>query len=136
MGYQPVRYRKVFLDDEDVDDPNERGRGREDKDSDEASSNRRHKGDAPGAQRSDEGDRGDDPHGSDDGYHYSDDHENYSDDSESNTHQPEATGWCQQTFKNWWRELSIAGVWFVAASLTLAGVLDPGGGLRVRVTHI
>ncbi|XP_034445260.1 protein FAM161A [Hippoglossus hippoglossus] len=90
MGYQPVRYRKVFLDDEDVEEPSERGRGREDKDSDEASSNR-HNGDDPGGHRSDEGDRGDDQHGSDDSYHYSDDHENYSDDSESNTRQPEAT---------------------------------------------
>ncbi|CAB1413590.1 unnamed protein product [Pleuronectes platessa] len=74
LGFQPVRYRKVFLDDEDVDDPTERGgRGTEDKDM----------GTTPGGQR------GDDQHGSDDGYHYSDDHEDYSDDSEGP--RPEAT---------------------------------------------
>ncbi|XP_060923432.1 protein FAM161A [Limanda limanda] len=82
MGFQPVRYRKVFLDDEDVDDPTERRRGTEDED--QASSNR-HAGDDPG------GHHGDDQHGSDDGYHYSDDHENYSDDSEGHTQRPEAT---------------------------------------------
>lgn len=54
-GHQPVHYRKVFLDDEGEDDPDERGRGgRED----------------------DDGDRGEDS------CHYSDDHEDYSDDSE------------------------------------------------------
>ncbi|AWP05045.1 putative protein FAM161A [Scophthalmus maximus] len=54
-GHQPVHYRKVFLDDEGEDDPDERGRGgREDHD----------------------GDRGEDS------CHYSDDHEDYSDDSE------------------------------------------------------
>ncbi|XP_023268184.1 protein FAM161A [Seriola lalandi dorsalis] len=86
MGYLPVHYRKVFLDDdddEDVDDPDERERGREDEESDEASFNQRY-GEDPGGQRSDEDDRGDDRdhHYSDESYHYSDDHEEYSEDSE------------------------------------------------------
>nr|XP_046231587.1 protein FAM161A [Scatophagus argus] len=76
-AYEPVRYRKVFLDDEDVEfDPNERDGG-----SDEASSNR-HDRDEDGSHRSDEDRHGDDGQGSDQSYRYSDDHEEYSDDSE------------------------------------------------------
>ncbi|XP_054461245.1 protein FAM161A [Anoplopoma fimbria] len=65
MGYKPVHYRKVFLDDGDVD-PKDGG-------SDKASHGRRSDQD----HRGDHGDRS-----SDESYHYSDDHENYSDDSE------------------------------------------------------
>ncbi|XP_044045438.1 protein FAM161A [Siniperca chuatsi] len=82
MGYEPVHYRKVFLDDEDVDaDPNEREGGREEEESDETSLNRRDGEDA-GSHRSDQDYHGDDHHYSDESFHYSDDHENYSDDSE------------------------------------------------------
>ncbi|XP_040892304.1 protein FAM161A [Toxotes jaculatrix] len=81
MGYQPVRYRKVFLDDEDVDDPDEREHWKEDEEIEEASSNLCDDED-PSSRRSDEDDRSDDHHHSDESYHYSDDHENYSDDSE------------------------------------------------------
>ena len=76
MGYKPVHYRKVFLDDEA-----ERDRG-----SSETSLSRRDGEDDRG-HRSD----GDD-HGSEDSYHYSDDHEDYSEDSEhdADTTQPQA----------------------------------------------
>ncbi|XP_029134247.1 protein FAM161A [Labrus bergylta] len=75
-GHEPVLYRKVFLDDEDLEvDPKEGGG------SDEASSNH-HDGEDASRQLSDQDDQGDDRHYSDDSYHYSDDHENYSDDSE------------------------------------------------------
>ncbi|XP_037620670.1 protein FAM161A [Sebastes umbrosus] len=88
MGYKPVHYRKVFLDDEDVEaDPNEKHRG-----SDEVSLTRRDKEDASG-HHSDQDYRGaDDDHSSDESDHYSDDHENYSDDSEhdADTTQQEA----------------------------------------------
>ena len=74
-GYEAVHYRKVFLDDEDMEvDPQER-----DGASDEASSNHRD-GDDASSHHSDRD--GDDKHYSDESYHYSDDHENYSDDSE------------------------------------------------------
>lgn len=71
MGYEPVHYRKVFLDDEDV----EVGPDEKDRRSAEASSDQ-HDGDD-----ADAGD-GDDRHCSDERYHYSDDHESFSDDSE------------------------------------------------------
>ncbi|XP_071359737.1 protein FAM161A [Trachinotus anak] len=93
MGYLPVHYRKVFLDDDDdVDHPDQRDQGREDKESDEASLNQRD-GEDDSAHRSDEDERGDDDHHySDESYHYSDDHENYSEDSEhdADTRQQEA----------------------------------------------
>lgn len=60
MGYKPVHFRKVFLDDDGVEE-----------DPEDASS--RH---------SDEEDCDDNHHDSDDGFHYSDDHENYSGESE------------------------------------------------------
>lgn len=70
MEYESVNYRKVFLDDEDVEvDPIEKDGG-----SAEASLNQ-HDGD-------DGGGGGDDRQGSDESYRYSDDHESYSDDSE------------------------------------------------------
>uniref|UniRef100_UPI0037E77F5E protein FAM161A n=1 Tax=Semicossyphus pulcher TaxID=241346 RepID=UPI0037E77F5E len=68
IGHAPVLYRKVFLDDDDVEeDPKAREGG-----SDEPSTNH----------HSDQDDEGEDQQYSDDSYHYSDDHENYSDDSE------------------------------------------------------
>ncbi|KAG7220268.1 hypothetical protein INR49_018324 [Caranx melampygus] len=101
MGYLPVHYRKVFLDDddneEDADDPDARERGREDEESDDEASlkhrdseddrGRRSDGEDDRGRRSDgEDDHGDDGDGerrySDESYHYSDDHENYSEDSE------------------------------------------------------
>ncbi|XP_070771477.1 protein FAM161A [Enoplosus armatus] len=96
MGYEPVHYRKVFLGDEDVDaDPDEREGGREEEESDEASSNHRDGGDA-GDHHSDQDYHGDDQRYSDD---YSDDHENYSDDSEhdADARQQEAGEGRQQT---------------------------------------
>lgn len=64
LGCEPVHYRKVFLDDDELSDEG----GRED----EASLNPREHEDYHGDERYD----------SDESYHYSDDHENYSDDSE------------------------------------------------------
>ncbi|GLD68171.1 protein FAM161A [Lates japonicus] len=94
VGYEPVRYRKVFLDDDDVDSPDGRGRGREGEESDEASLNRRDGEDHSSHRSDDDRDRGgdDDRRYSDESYHYSDDHENYSDDSEhdADTRQQEA----------------------------------------------
>ncbi|XP_076584809.1 protein FAM161A [Chaetodon auriga] len=87
MGYEPVHYRQVFLDDEDMEvDPDEKDGG-----SDDASLNH-HDGDDASSHRSDQDYHGDDKHSSDESYHYSDDHENYSDDSEheADTRQQEA----------------------------------------------
>ncbi|XP_059185063.1 protein FAM161A [Centropristis striata] len=89
MGYKPVHYRKVFLDDDDTEtDPDKRDSSR-----DEASLNHRDGGDSS-SHRSDQDYHGenDDEHESDESYHYSDDHENYSDDSEhdADTMQQEA----------------------------------------------
>lgn len=87
MGYEPVHYRQVFLDDEDVEvDPDE-----EDGGSDKASLNHRD-GDDASIHCPDQDYHGDDQHCSDESYHYSDDHENYSDDSEhdADTRQQEA----------------------------------------------
>ncbi|XP_008283199.1 protein FAM161A [Stegastes partitus] len=82
MGYEPVHYRKVFLDDEDGDDEDERDEGRDgEEESDKASSSHRDAEDASGRCTA-EDHRGDNRHYSDESYHYSDDHENYSDDSE------------------------------------------------------
>ncbi|XP_033479563.1 protein FAM161A [Epinephelus lanceolatus] len=88
MGYKPVHYRKVFLDDEDVDvDTRDGG-------SDATSLNHRD-GEEASSHHSDQdyrrNDDDDDAH-SDESYHYSDDHENYSDDSEhdADTTQQEA----------------------------------------------
>lgn len=70
MEYEPVSYRKVFLDDEDVEfDPND-----EDAGSAEASLNQQDGEDVSAD--------GDDRPCSDDSYRYSDDHESYSGDSE------------------------------------------------------
>ncbi|XP_038569205.1 protein FAM161A [Micropterus salmoides] len=82
MGYKPVQYRKVFLDDEDVDvDPDESEGGREEEASNKSSLNHCAREDADG-RLSDQDYHRDDRHSSDESYHYSDDHENYSDDSE------------------------------------------------------
>ncbi|XP_040002978.1 protein FAM161A [Xiphias gladius] len=91
MGYEPVRYRKVFLDDEDVDDPHERQRRKEDGESDEASLHHRD-GAGRSSRRSDEDDGSDDHRYSDESFHYSDDHDSYSEDSErdADTRQQEA----------------------------------------------
>lgn len=75
LGYIPVRYRKVFLDD-DADDPSETEGGRAEEESDELSSNHQ------SSHHTDEDCFRDDCHYSDESYHYSDDHENYSEDSE------------------------------------------------------
>ncbi|XP_029916249.1 protein FAM161A [Myripristis murdjan] len=63
LGYEPVRFRKVYLDDEDVEaeEPEEAGGEQDGEDAAHYS---------------------DDHHDSDNSYHYSDDHEDYSDDSE------------------------------------------------------
>ncbi|TKS68707.1 Protein FAM161A [Collichthys lucidus] len=87
MGCEPVHYRKVFLDDEDVEvDPEEKEGG-----SDQASSNHCD-GDDTNSHQSDRDDHGGDQHYSDESYNYSDDHENYSDNSEcdADTKQQEA----------------------------------------------
>lgn len=75
LGYEPVHYRKVFLDD-DVDDPAEKEGGRADEESDEVSSNYQD------SHHTEKDCLGDDCHYSDESYQYSDDHENYSEDSE------------------------------------------------------
>ncbi|XP_028461778.1 protein FAM161A [Perca flavescens] len=93
MGYKPVHYRRVFLDDEDAEaDPDETEGA-----SDKTSPNHRDGEDAGGHHserdsRRDDDDGDDDDHDSDDSYHYSDDHETYSDDSEhdADTTQQEA----------------------------------------------
>ncbi|XP_061581189.1 protein FAM161A isoform X2 [Cololabis saira] len=79
--YEPVCYRKVFLDDEDIDDTDERDGGRVEDESDKASSNNQDGEDGSGHHMEEDHD-GKDYHYSDDSYHYSDDHENYSDDSD------------------------------------------------------
>lgn len=77
MGYEPVHYRRVFLDDEDTEvEPAERGGG------DGEGSLSRHDGDEVG----------DDGRGSDQSYRYSDDHESYSDDSEGDAAAQQETG--------------------------------------------
>lgn len=95
MGYEPVRYRKVFLDDEDMEvNPDEsegsrRGEEEDEEERDRASPHHHDREDA-GSPHSDEdyrrdGDRrysDESCHYSDDHEHYSDDHEHYSDDSE------------------------------------------------------
>nr|XP_054607832.1 protein FAM161A [Nothobranchius furzeri] len=71
--YKPVRYRKIFLDDEDIDDPAE-SKGRKEEESDMASLN-----------QDDEDHSPDDYHGNDCSYSdgsFSEDVGNYSDDSE------------------------------------------------------
>uniref|UniRef100_A0A1A8FEH7 Protein FAM161A n=2 Tax=Nothobranchius korthausae TaxID=1143690 RepID=A0A1A8FEH7_9TELE len=71
--YKPVRFRKIFLDDEDIDDPAE-SKGRKEEESDMASVN-----------QDDEDHYPDDYHGSDCSYSdgsFSEDVENYSDNSE------------------------------------------------------
>lgn len=76
LGYEPVRYRRVFLDDEELElNANEEGGG--------------------GADEGEE-DGGADAHRSDDNS-YSDDHESYSSDSDHDveTTQQEAA-WCHQ----------------------------------------
>lgn len=75
LGYEPIHYRKVFLDD-DVDDPAEKEGGRADEESDEVSSNYQD------SHHTEKDCLGDDSHYSDESYQYSDDHENYSEDSE------------------------------------------------------
>ncbi|XP_062282365.1 protein FAM161A [Scomber scombrus] len=94
-GFESVHYRKVFLDDEDMEvDPDEsegsrKGKEEEEEERDRASSHHRDREDA-GSPRSDEDYRRDvdrrysdeSCHYSDDHEHYSDDHEHYSDDSE------------------------------------------------------
>ncbi|XP_078129493.1 protein FAM161A [Sander vitreus] len=83
MGYKPVHYRRVFLDDEDAEaDPDETEGA-----SDKTSLNHRDGKDASGHHseqdsRRDDDDDDDDDHDSYESYHYSDDHESYSDDSE------------------------------------------------------
>lgn len=65
LGYEPVRYRRVFLDDEDLEfNPNEEGGG----------------GAVEGEE--DVGDGAADAHRSDDNISYSDDRESYSSDSD------------------------------------------------------
>lgn len=76
MGYEPVHYRRVFLDDEDMEvEPAEKDGG--------GSLNRRD---------GDEASHGDGGHSSDQSYRYSDDHESYSDDSECDTAAQQETG--------------------------------------------
>ncbi|KAM3623179.1 uncharacterized protein V6R79_008018 [Siganus canaliculatus] len=87
MGNEPVYYRKVFLDDEDVEVDADVRDGR----SDEPSLGRSDRDD--GSSHHSDGDyHGDDRRYSDESYHYSDDHENYSEDSEhdADTKQQEA----------------------------------------------
>ncbi|XP_029378929.1 protein FAM161A [Echeneis naucrates] len=85
MGYLPVHYRKVFLnDDEDVDESDEREQGKEDEQSNAASLSQSD-GEDQCSRHSDDDDRGDGDRYSDGCYHYSDDHENYSEGSEHDT---------------------------------------------------
>ncbi|XP_034756728.1 protein FAM161A isoform X2 [Etheostoma cragini] len=90
MGYKPVHYRRVFLDDEDAEaDPDDKEAA-----STKTSLNRRDGEDASASHHSERDSRRDDDddddaddddeedHDSEESYHYSDDHENYSDDSE------------------------------------------------------
>ncbi|KAM6939598.1 protein FAM161A [Xenentodon cancila] len=79
--YEPVHYRKVFLDDEDIDDTDERDGGRTEEESDEASSNHQD-GEDGSVHHIEEDHDGKDYQYSDESYHYSDDQENYSDDSD------------------------------------------------------
>ncbi|XP_027872183.1 protein FAM161A [Xiphophorus couchianus] len=73
--FKTVHYRKVYLDDEDINCASDNDEEREEQKSDQASLNRRESEDASGH-------HGDDPQYSDESYNYSDDHENFSDDSE------------------------------------------------------
>ncbi|XP_047431979.1 protein FAM161A [Mugil cephalus] len=75
MGYKPVHYRKVYLDDEDDEETGCRDGGRQEE-GDEASI---------AASRADEEQREDDRRDSEGSCHYSDDHEEFSDDSEHET---------------------------------------------------
>ncbi|XP_042341780.1 protein FAM161A [Plectropomus leopardus] len=88
MGYKPVYYRKVFLDDDDDVESDRRDGG-----SSAASPNHGDGDDASSRQSGQDyhGDDADEQY-SDESYHYSDDHENYSDDSEkdADTAQQEA----------------------------------------------
>uniref|UniRef100_A0A3P8X3P0 Protein FAM161A n=1 Tax=Cynoglossus semilaevis TaxID=244447 RepID=A0A3P8X3P0_CYNSE len=68
MGYLPVQYRKVFLNDDDLDDPPEKDTESEDNEEEEKYGK----------------DPEDGHRNSDDSCHYSDDHESYSDESECN----------------------------------------------------
>lgn len=78
--YEPVLYRKVFLDGEDFNDSAERTGSREEEGGgDEALFNQEEEEDASGHHTEDDY-HGSDAHCSDESY--SDDHENYSDDSE------------------------------------------------------
>ncbi|KAM4749793.1 protein FAM161A isoform 2-T2 [Anableps anableps] len=78
--FKAVHYRKVYLDDEDINcgADNEEG---EEQECDQASLNHRESEDASG-HLTEHDSHGDDPRYSDESYHYSDDHENFSDDSE------------------------------------------------------
>lgn len=79
MDYQPVHYRKVYLDDEDIDDPPESEEGREEE-SDKISLNHQDGDDTSSCHIQEDHDGGD--HYSDESYHYSDDHDSYSEDSD------------------------------------------------------
>ncbi|XP_032419539.1 protein FAM161A [Xiphophorus hellerii] len=73
--FKTVHYRKVYLDDEDINCASDNDEEREEQKSDQASLNHRQSEDASGH-------HGDDPQYSDESYNYSDDHESFSDDSE------------------------------------------------------
>ncbi|XP_041837826.1 protein FAM161A [Melanotaenia boesemani] len=89
MDYEPVLYRKVFLDDEDIDDPSERKGQREDEEEGDKPVN--HQDGEDGSRPHTEEDyHASDQHYSDDSYHYSDDHENFSEDSDADSRQQEA----------------------------------------------
>lgn len=81
MGYKPVHYRKVFLDDDDDDPAEKEGPRDEEEENYRASLNYRDTQDTS-SQHEDEDYCGADHHYSDESYHYSDDHESCSDDSE------------------------------------------------------
>lgn len=74
--YKTVKYKQVYLDDEDTNDASEN-----EEESDKASQTRLQVEDVS-AQLTDQDCHGDDPHSSDENYDYSDDHENFSEDSE------------------------------------------------------
>ncbi|XP_038133931.1 protein FAM161A [Cyprinodon tularosa] len=74
--YKMVKYKQVYLDDEDTNDASEN-----EEESDKASQTRLQGEDVSG-QLTDQDCHGDDPHSSDENYDYSDDHENFSEDSE------------------------------------------------------
>ncbi|XP_068451702.1 protein FAM161A [Clinocottus analis] len=91
MGYKPVHYRKVYLDDGDAEGtPSERDGG-----GSSAGASPSRGGGGDGGRRSGQGqghraDEDDADHDSEESYRYSDDHENYSDDSEHDAGQPGA----------------------------------------------